>query len=28
SLIFGLVNDHPFHDANKRTAFLRSVFLC
>ncbi|WP_407645885.1 Fic family protein [Gluconobacter aidae] len=26
--MFGLVNDHPFHDANKRTAFLRSVFLC
>ena len=27
SLIFGLINDHPFHDANKRTAFLSSVFL-
>lgn len=27
SLIFGLVNDHPFHDANKRTAFLCSVFF-
>lgn len=27
SLIFGLVNDHPFHDANKRTAFLSSVFF-
>ncbi|MFM9860228.1 Fic family protein [Pseudoxanthobacter sp. M-2] len=26
SLIFGLINDHPFHDANKRTAFLSSVF--
>ncbi len=27
SLIFGLINDHPFHDGNKRTAFLSSVFL-
>jgi death-on-curing family protein len=27
SLIFGLINDHPFHDANKRTAFLASVFF-
>lgn len=27
SLISGLINDHPFHDANKRTAFLSSVFL-
>lgn len=27
SLIFGLVNDHPFHDANKRTAFLSSIFF-
>lgn len=27
SLIFGLVNDHPFYDANKRTAFLCAVFL-
>lgn len=27
SLIFGLINDHPFHDANKRTSFLSSVFL-
>ncbi|NEW88673.1 type II toxin-antitoxin system death-on-curing family toxin [Rhodopseudomonas sp. WA056] len=27
SLIFGLINDHPFHDANKRTAFLSSVFF-
>ena len=27
SLIFGLINDHPFHDANKRTAFLCSVFF-
>ena len=22
TLIFGIVKDHPFHDANKRTAFL------
>lgn len=27
SLIFGLINDHPFHDGNKRTAFLCSVFF-
>ncbi|WP_162136608.1 type II toxin-antitoxin system death-on-curing family toxin [Oceaniovalibus guishaninsula] len=27
SLIFGLVNNHPFYDANKRTAFLSSVFF-
>lgn len=27
SLIFGLINDHPFHDANKRTAFLSAVFF-
>jgi len=27
SLIFGLINDHPFHDENKRTAFLSSVFF-
>lgn len=27
SLIFGLINNHPFHDANKRTAFLSSVFF-
>lgn len=26
TLLFGLVKDHPFHDANKRTAFL--VTLC
>lgn len=25
SLLFGLVKNHPFHDANKRTAFLTSV---
>ena len=27
SLIFGLINNHPFHDANKRTAFLSSVYF-
>lgn len=27
SLIFGLISDHPFHDGNKRTAFLSSVFF-
>lgn len=27
SLIFGIINDHPFHDGNKRTAFLSSVFF-
>lgn len=27
SLLFGLINDHPFHDGNKRTAFLSSVFF-
>jgi death-on-curing family protein len=27
SLVFGLINDHPFHDGNKRTAFLSSVFF-
>ena len=27
SLIFGLINNHPFYDANKRTAFLSSVFF-
>jgi death-on-curing family protein len=26
SLIFGLINNHPFHDANKRTAFLSAVY--
>lgn len=25
SLMFGLINNHPFHDANKRTAFLVSL---
>lgn len=27
SLLFGLINNHPFHDANKRTAFLSVVFF-
>jgi death-on-curing family protein len=27
TLMFGLINNHPFHDANKRTAFLCVVFL-
>lgn len=27
SLMFGLINNHPFHDANKRTAFLSIVFF-
>lgn len=27
SLLFGLINNHPFHDANKRTAFLCVVFF-
>lgn len=26
TLLFGLVKDHPFHDANKRTAFLVSLY--
>lgn len=26
TLLFGLVKDHPFHDANKRTAFLVTIF--
>lgn len=26
TLLFGLVKDHPFHDANKRTAFLTCLF--
>jgi death-on-curing protein len=26
SLFFGLVKDHPFHDANKRTAFLVALY--
>lgn len=26
SLFFGLVKDHPFHDANKRTAFLVTLY--
>lgn len=27
SVIFGLISDHPFHDGNKRTAFLSTVFF-
>jgi death-on-curing family protein len=27
TLLFGLVMNHPFHDANKRTAFLCSLYL-
>lgn len=27
TLLFGLINNHPFYDANKRTAFLASVFF-
>lgn len=26
TLLFGLVKDHPFHDANKRTAFLVTLY--
>ena len=26
TLLFGLVKDHPFHDTNKRTAFLVALF--
>lgn len=26
TLLFGLIMDHPFHDANKRTAFLSSLY--
>jgi len=26
TLLFGLVKDHPFHDANKRTAFLTCLY--
>ncbi len=26
TLLFGLIKDHPFHDANKRTAFLVTLF--
>ena len=26
TLFYGLIKDHPFHDANKRTAFLSLVF--
>ena len=24
--LFGLINDHPFHDANKRTAMLATLY--
>ncbi|MDT8383629.1 MAG: type II toxin-antitoxin system death-on-curing family toxin [Gammaproteobacteria bacterium] len=27
TLMFGLIKDHPFHDANKRTAFLVSLYF-
>lgn len=27
TLLYGLVLNHPFHDANKRTAFLSSLYL-
>jgi death-on-curing family protein len=27
TLMFGIVKDHPFHDANKRTAFLTTLFF-
>src|SRR5690349_432259 len=27
TLLYGLVLNHPFHDANKRTAFLASMLL-
>ena len=26
SLLYGLIKDHPFHDANKRTAFLATLY--
>src|SRR5260221_1651054 len=26
TLLFGLIKNHPFHDANKRTAFLGALF--
>jgi prophage maintenance system killer protein len=26
TLLFGLIKDHPFHDANKRTAFLSTIY--
>lgn len=26
TLLYGLVKDHPFHDANKRTAFLTTLY--
>lgn len=27
TLMFGIIKDHPFHDANKRTAFLSVLFF-
>ena len=27
TLLFGLIKNHPFHDANKRTAFLSSLYF-
>lgn len=27
TVLFGLVKDHPFHDANKRTAFLATLYF-
>src|SRR5690606_31963514 len=27
TLLYGLVKDHPFHDANKRTAFLSTLYF-
>ena len=27
TLLYGLIKNHPFHDANKRTAFLSMLFL-
>ena len=26
NLLYGLIKDHPFHDANKRTAFLSTLY--
>ena len=26
TLFYGLIKDHPFHDANKRTAFLSALY--
>jgi death-on-curing protein len=27
TLMYGIIKDHPFHDANKRTAFLTTLFF-